>query len=273
MNLAHRLLALWRLQVLISKKMHPLQLVRLGVVLTLVLLCLYLGFLLAMQFNAGKTMETSVASVQRAKPLYWDWFRGDSVAAVLVVDQRDNLADAAIDAELLGVLITPSTASATVKFRGRREEVFHKGDKLAPDTTIIEIEAYRIVVKQNGINKQVLLKKPDIIMETEQSSPATQSPKSGFALANMFGAVPVNVSGGSGLKLNNLSDEMKILADIRDGDVVIAVDGMAMGELMANPAAWMGYSSSSSLPVTVIREGQEETIYVNAASLYAKMLP
>jgi hypothetical protein len=25
--------------------------------------------------------------------------------------------------------------------------------------------------------------------------------------------------------------------------------------------------------VTLIREGQEETIYVNAASLYAKMLP
>ena len=273
MNLAHRLPVLWRLQVLISRKMHPLQLMRMGVVLTLVLLCLYLSFLLAMQLNTGKIMETSIASVQRAKPLYWDWFRGDSVAAVMVVDQRDNLADAALDAELLGILITPSTASATVKFRGRREAVFHEGEKLAPDTTIIKIEAYRIVVAKNGINKQVLLKKPDIIMEAEQSSPAAQSPEGGFALADMFGAVPVNISGGSGLKLNNLSDEMKILADIRDGDVVIAVDGMAMGELMANPTAWMGYSGSSSLPVTVIREGQEETIYVNAASLYAKMLP
>lgn len=257
----------------ISKKTHPLHLIRLGVVLTLILLCLFLSFLLAMQFNTGKTMETSIASIQGAKPLYWDWFRGDSVAAVMVVDRRDKLADAAIDAELLGVLITQSTASATVKFRGRREEVLHEGEKLASDITIVEIEAYRIVVKQNGINKQVLLKKPDIIMETEQSSTAAPNPKTGFALANMFGAVPVNVSGGSGLKLNNLSDEMKILADIRDGDVVIAVDGMAMAELMANPTAWMSYSGSSSLPVTVIREGQEETIYVNAASLYAKMLP
>ena len=114
MNLAHRLPALWRLQVLISRKMHPLQLMRMGVVLTLVLLCLYLSFLLAMQLNTGKIMETSISSVQRAKPLYWDWFRGDSVAAVMVVDQRDNLADAALDAELLGILITPSTASATV---------------------------------------------------------------------------------------------------------------------------------------------------------------
>jgi S1-C subfamily serine protease len=89
----------------------------------------------------------------------------------------------------------------------------------------------------------------------------------------MFGAVPVKVPGGSGLKLNNLSDEVKILADIRDGDVVIAVDGVAMGDLMANPGKWMSYSGSNSLSVTVVRQGQEETVYVNAASLYSKMLP
>ncbi|MFT5360912.1 MAG: hypothetical protein ACI9IN_000657, partial [Porticoccaceae bacterium] len=63
MNLAHHLLALWRLQVLISKKMHPLQLIHTGVALTLVLLCLYLSFLLAMQFNVGKTVEASVTSI------------------------------------------------------------------------------------------------------------------------------------------------------------------------------------------------------------------
>ena len=31
--------------------------------------------------------------------------------------------------------------------------------------------------------------------------------------------------------------------------------------------------SSNSLPVKILREGQEETIYVNAESLSAKMLP
>jgi hypothetical protein len=42
---------------------------------------------------------------------------------------------------------------------------------------------------------------------------------------------------------------------------------------MANPAQWVSYSSSNSLAVTVMRQGQEETIYVNAASLSAKILP
>jgi len=73
--------------------------------------------------------------------------------------------------------------------------------------------------------------------------------------------------------MNNLSDEIKILADIQEGDVVMQVDGLSIQNLLEDPTKWMSYSGSSSLPVTVIRQGQEEIIYVNAASLSAKMLP
>ena len=67
--------------------------------------------------------------------------------------------------------------------------------------------------------------------------------------------------------------EIKILADIQEGDVVMQVDGLSIQNLLEDPTKWMSYSGSSSLPVTVIRQGQEEIIYVNAASLSAKMLP
>ena len=110
-------------------------------------------------------------------------------------------------------------------------------------------------------------------MVSEDAAYGQQAQSDGFALANMFGAVPVNVGGNSGLKMNNLSDEIKILADIQEGDVVVKVDGLSVQSLMGDPTKWMSYSSSSSLPVTVIRQGQEEIIYVNAASLSAKMLP
>jgi S1-C subfamily serine protease len=89
----------------------------------------------------------------------------------------------------------------------------------------------------------------------------------------MFGAVPVMAGNGAGLKLNNLSAELTSLADLQEGDVVVQVDGKSVQELMANPAQWVSYSSNNSLPVTVMRQGQEEIIYVNAASLSAKILP
>ncbi|MDG1323231.1 MAG: hypothetical protein P8P31_06130, partial [Porticoccaceae bacterium] len=76
-----------------------------------------------------------------------------------------------------------------------------------------------------------------------------------------------------GFKINNLSTEVKMMADIRDGDVVLQVDGLSVQDLMANPVKMMSYSAANSLPVTVMRNGREETIYVNAASLSAKMLP
>ena len=89
----------------------------------------------------------------------------------------------------------------------------------------------------------------------------------------MFGAVPVNIAGGSGFKMNNLSSDIKMMADIRDGDVVMQIDGLSVQDLMSNPMKLMSYSSATSLPVTVMRNGRQETIYVNAASLSAKMLP
>jgi len=138
---------------------------------------------------------------------------------------------------------------------------------------LIDIEAYRIVISDNGINKQLLMKKPDVIMESQQQDDNVDVQSQGFALANMFGAVPVNIGGDTGFKLNNLSADVQGMADIRDGDVVVQIDGLSVQDLMSDPVKWMSYSNSSSVPITVVRNGREEIIYVNAASLSAKMLP
>ena len=122
----------------------------------------------------------------------------------------------------------------------------------------------------------MLLAKADTVIETEQSAGGTnrQAAEGGFAMANMFGAVPVRMDGyGSGFKLNKLSEEMKMLADLENNDVVVDVGGTGVQELMSDPQQWIKYSAQSSLPVTVIRDGEPVVIYVNAASLSAKMLP
>ena len=55
--------------------------------------------------------------------------------------------------------------------------------------------------------------------------------------------------------------------------MIVKVSDSGIQELLKNPAAWVNYSSQTSLPVTVIRDGREVVVYVNAASLSAKMLP
>jgi type II secretion system protein C len=241
----------------------------------LVLACSILLAMVAILFNGGsETVEPIPRVKSNTVSLRWNWFRGSQ--PINEVSELVELENAALKAKLLGVMISDNISSAIMSFNGKPQKVYHVGDKLGSAVTIEKIEPYRIIVKQNGTKKQIVMAKADGIIETEQSSgtPVEQPDDDGFAMANMFGAVPIRVDEyGSGFKLNKLSEEMKMLADLENNDVVVDVGGVGVQELMSDPQQWMKYSTQSSLPVTVIRDGQPVVVYVNAASLSAKMLP
>jgi type II secretory pathway component PulC len=245
----------------------------------LIALILMLLIALALSFSESKPTAKALSRVSTpaVASLRWSWFSGVAVAAPSIDLDSSNLADADVNAKLLGVVFSESSSSATISFNGRPEQVYHIGDKLGSSILIKQIQAFRIIVEQNGVKRQILLKKPDSVMQTEEAPEGysdNEPVDEGFAMANMFGALPVKVDNyGSGFKLNKLSDEMKMLADIEDGDVVVDIGGTGVQELMSDPAGWIQYSSQTSLPVTVIRNGEEVVLYVNAASLSAKMLP
>ena len=257
------------------------ELVRFALVGSLLLSCLYLAIAIALQFIASGDRENrQISRVPAAKVLYWNWFSSESVVAeTTVLEKHGELPEANINAVLLGIMMAGENSLATLKLNGKPEAVYSIGDDLSGGFRLIDIETFRIVVRKNGVTEQVVMKKPEGIIETQQLSPAESSaapgnqPEEGFALANMFGAVPVMAGGGAGLKLNNLSAELTSVAALQEGDIVVQVDGKSVQDLMANPAQWVNYSTSNSLPVTVMRQGQEEIIYVNAASLSAKILP
>ena len=270
-----------RIQAYLQRGMSASPVQKLLLLSNLLLIALLLALLVAlvMSFTDVKPGAKAISrtSIPVAARLSWNWFNGTAVTAPIVeVDSRD-LADANVKAKLLGVILSESASLATISLNGRPEQVYRVGDKLGSSIVIKQMQAFRIIVEQNGVRRQILLKKPDDVMQIEQSSESdsgNQTADEGFAMANMFGALPVKVDNyGSGFKLNKLSDEMKMLADIEDGDVVVDIGGTGVQELMSDPAEWVKYSSETSLPVTVIRNGEEVVVYVNAASLSAKVLP
>jgi type II secretory pathway component PulC len=254
---------------------NPQQIIKRAVLLIMTALSAYLLVLIMFVFQSPSTSMEPLQRVASASMLRFAWFGGQQVVQIVETTEQDQeLKDANINAELLGVVLAGEASSATLKFKGKPEKVFQRDEKINTSITLLAIEAYRIIVSENGVKKQILMNKPDTIMETAVSPDGSvQQLQKGFALANMFGAVPVNVAGGSGFKMNNLSSDIKMMADIRDGDVVMQVDGLSVQDLMSDPLKLMSYSSATSLPVTVMRNGRKETIYVNAASLSAKMLP
>jgi type II secretory pathway component PulC len=255
---------------------NPQQRVKMVVLAIMIALSLYLLVLTVLVLRSPDVAVEPLQRIASANVSRWNWFGGQQVVQVAAVAEQDQeLSDASINAELLGVMLAGDASSATLKFKGKPEQVFQRDDKINASIKLLGIEAYRIIVSENGVKKQVMMNKPDTIMETATTlgGSVQQLQSKGFALANMFGAVPVNIAGGSGFKMNNLSSDIKLMADIRDGDVVMQVDGLSVQDLMSNPMKLMSYSSATSLPVTVMRNGRQETIYVNAASLSAKMLP
>ncbi len=253
----------------------PKTLFRQALTIVLLLVSVYFAVLILLQLTQSNDKTNELQRLPNTKLLSWNWFSSDNFVSEAAGEAHGELPEANINAVLLGVMIAGDNSFATLKFNGKPEAVYHKGEDINSDYRLVDIEPYRIVVRKNGLSQQVMMKKPDSIIETQQvpDEQAAQQPSEGFALANMFGAVPVVAAGGSGLKLNNLSSEVTSIADLQEGDVVIRVDGASVQELMSNPGQWANYSGNSNLPVTVMRQGQEQTIYVNAASLAAKILP
>ena len=208
----------------------------------------------------------------------WIWFATEYTPQ-LAFRENKSLAEANVKADLLGVLINSEVATATIKHAGGAEKVYREGDRLGSDMVIYGIEPDRVIVERNGLQEQVTLKRPESIFESTLTPKQTKSGlKEGFAIANMFGAVPVTLDGqggnfNSGFRLNSLSAELRSLADVEDGDVIVEVSGSAVRDLMKNPESWRNFAGESNLPVKVIRDGREVTVYVNASSLTQKMLP
>jgi len=253
---------------------EPIQLIRLLTLAIFAALCLGFTAAIVMQKTQQQVEPQAIQRVVSPPAVSFNWFGGEVQSTEDITDIPKELANANIDAKLLGVVMAGPDSSATMKYSRQLEAVYFTGDQLDSNTTIVEIQPYRIVVNQNGVNKQIVMEKPDAVITTEQgSTSAGDSASNGFALANMFGAVPVMAGGSTGFKINNLSTEVQQLADIQEGDVVTQVNGVSIREIMADPSQWINFSSSTSLPVTVLRNGQEQVIYINASSLSAKMLP
>ena len=267
---------LWRLQLNIKDLKNYLELKNIILLISIGFLVSSLFQLVFVLLNDEKAPIVKINSAQSMRADSWNWFGEGKIITKVETNRPDQkLPELKIDADLLGVMLSNSNSSATLKFKGRPEKVFKVRDKLSGSIELVEIQAYRIILEDNGVRKQLMMKKHDVIMQSaaSESAPPSNIRQEGFAISNLFGAVPVKVGEGQGFKVNSLSSEVKALADILNGDVILQVDGSLIQDLMGNPMNLMKLRSSSNLPVTILREGREEIIYVNAESLSAKMLP
>jgi len=260
---------------------------RLSLNITLSLCCLVLVILMLTPYltDPDQNEQTGIQLVQATAPadqnLSWRWFGQSTLSSeqeLRQIEAEEQLAEASINAELLGVLSRQGFATATISINGQAEKVFAIGDELQPGVELVSVSTSRVVLDERGRQVQLTMRKPEDmpiqLRNQRQNTNSTVLLQDGFSLANMFDAVPVQLdNAATGIQLGGISEEMLSLTELQDGDVVVQVGTTSIDELMSNPSQWMSYSTETTLPVAVMRNGQETTLYVNAFSLSARILP
>ncbi|MEQ9565727.1 MAG: type II secretion system protein N, partial [Pseudomonadales bacterium] len=217
----------------------------------------------------------------------WNWFSTPQPEQAQQSQElgisEENLANASIRAELLGVVISPRGSYAAISTSANPDGVYGIGDSIENNVTLEAIEPTRVIISQQGSRRQIPL---NSITEAGGSAQrADQSgllelnesqagPEQGFNLSGLLSAAPEMVPGvGMGLRLGSLSADLADLADVQEGDVLISVNGSAVSDMMSNPVMWQQFSQMTSMPVTIMRDGEQIELFVNGASLSEKILP
>ena len=258
---------------------------RLNIFLILCSVALLLVIIWQQFFMAVTVTQQGIQLVQPAPAvsanLSWRWFGEagpDVQARQAEEDEQEQLAEASINAELLGVVRTQDRATATISINGQPEKVFSIGDEIQSGIELLSVTTSRIILNERGRRVQITMRRPDNMLvrasNVQAGNTAASRLQNNFSLPNMFNAVPVQLeNNATGFQLDSLSEEIRTLTEIEEGDVIIQVGNNSIDDLMANPGQWMNYSTETTLPVTLMRDGQETTIYVNAFSLSARILP
>ena len=251
-------------------------LVVLSVILVIYLLCLILRalfFASPVVFAEVNFQRPAGANVQ------WNWYAGAAEPEEEV--EEEDIADASISAELFGVVIAGEDSIATLTVSRKPAQVYRIGDELDRNVTLEEIEPNRVVISQNGTRRQILLNditggaqdssdKESLIRVNDEPAPA----RAGFSLPGVGSTTPIRVEGGgTGLRLSGVSEDIGDLADLRENDVVLDINGTPVADLFTNPLLWQQFSQETNLPMTVLRDGNQEEVYVNAASLFERIIP
>ena len=181
-----------------------------------------------------------------------------------------ELQAAAIDAVVMGVITRGDQARANIAVAGGADAVYSQGDRIAPGVVVERIEAGLVVVRENGELRRIPLR--SLLASGERSLALVAAPPAmavageGNTGVDMRVTAVITDAGAPGLRLDEL-DAVALSSGLIGGDVVLAVDDRPLSELMADGNILTSLSGAGQHRVRVLRDGQEQIIDIDAATV------
>lgn len=178
----------------------------------------------------------------------------------------DNLAQASIDARLLGVAGVGDRMVATVAVSGGREQMVAVGGNLADGVTVENILPRALVVREHGTLRRIAFRplggvQPGALVEAVSLPTAADD----RPLSTVEATLVSREDGSSGLRIDHLGDDLATLALVAAGDVVVAVDGRPLDAALADPGLLAAAAAGDAVAITLIRAGTELDLEVDGA--------
>ena len=253
---------------------------RLGLMILLGVFCFsFIVLLLRVVVMQGPLLgaEISLSRQTETNP-NWTWYKAPIAPREEVATNDDELKPIKIRGELLGVVVAGDKSVATISEGRNKASVFKLGEEIERNVSLEDVELHRIIVTKNGRRGEILLKTAEKPDKDKELIKVTRKPQtnagSGFTIPGIGQTLPVNIPGeGTGIRLEGVTSDVSDIADLSNGDVIMNINGTPAGELLRNPFEFQQLLTETSLPMTVLRDGEKLDIHVNAASLFSRILP
>ena len=254
---------------------------RIAINILLVLLCVFFlwnlidrAFISQMQTGIVSDPIRPLANTAR---LNWYSTQRQEVVEVVEEEPTEELSDANIRAELLGVIQhdDSSFSFAAIQTPQVPDGLYGVGDEIANNVDLVRIESNRVVVRENGIERQIRLN--PLGEDDSNSQGLIQSlpqESQGFSLAGVFGASPINITGhGLAMRIDSLDPEFAQISGLQTSDVLLNINETPIIEYASNPLLLQQVLQQTQVNVAVQRNGETVELSLNARSLGERILP
>lgn len=254
------------------------QKIRLGLNIFLGILCAVLLWQLVDRAFLSQIQTGLVSDPLRpvSNSLRLTWFPVDRSAPAAEVNTSEELEDANIRAELLGVLINDTHSFAAIQTPQVADGLYAVGDEIAANVELLRIESDRVVVSERGVDRQIRLNAlaEDGNQSDEELLQTLPQNAQGFSLSGVFGATPINVSGhGLAVRVDSLDPEFAEISGLEVRDVLLTIDEKPMTEYLTSPLLLQQVLQQTLVTVSVQRGGENLELSLNARSLGERILP
>ena len=236
------------------------------------LIALLLAVLL---FNVARAVMSTFAPVTTlpalagttATPPNWNWF---SEAETTPAPVGDDLPETRSGAQLVGIVLTERERLATITTGNAQRSVYREGDSLDGNIRIERIEPTRVVLREQGEQRQLVLARFDTGGQATGSttSPSPFLPPLGASSNPSFGTrVSTSSSYGTVIEIDSVPDQLAASLPFQRGDRIVSVDGYNLDHVARDAALRAELAESASLPIEIERNGATMELSVDLSAL------